>query len=23
MIVKNGNCHAVTYWFKVVYRRIW
>jgi len=23
MIVKNGNCHIVTYWFKVVYRRIW
>ena len=19
---ENGNCHAVTYWFKVVYRRI-
>jgi len=23
MIVKNGDYHAVTYWFKVVYRRIW
>jgi len=23
MIVKNGDYHAVTYWFKAVYRRIW
>ena len=23
MIVQNGNSHAITYWFKPIYRRIW